>query len=56
MTRAAGYSEIELDRGYRRCAADQRIALGGRIERLWRMGDFAFDQAALISTMGSHRP
>src|ERR1700722_4865013 len=29
--------EIELDRGYRRCTADQRIAVGRRVQRLWRI-------------------
>jgi hypothetical protein len=38
--------EIELDRGYWRCAADQRIAFSGWVQRLWRVGEFAFDQAA----------
>src|ERR1700688_1745711 len=37
--------EIELDRGYRRCAADQCVAFGGRVQRLRRTTQFAFDQA-----------
>ena len=39
--------EIESDRGFWRCAADQRVALGGRVQRLWRISDLAFDQATL---------
>src|SRR3984885_7710766 len=39
-------SEIELDRGFWRGAADQRIAFGGRVQRFWRIGEFAFDQAS----------
>jgi hypothetical protein len=37
--------EVELNRGYRRCAADQRITFGRRVQRLWRIGEFTFDQA-----------
>jgi hypothetical protein len=39
--------EIKLDRGDWRCAADQGIAFGRQIQRFRRVGDIAFDQAAL---------
>lgn len=42
-----GLLEIELDGGFWRCAADERIAFGWRVQRLWRVGEFAFDQATL---------
>jgi hypothetical protein len=39
--------KVECDSGFWRCAADQRIAFGYRVQWLWRVSEFAFDQAAL---------
>jgi hypothetical protein len=39
--------QVELDGGLWRCAADDRIAFGWRVQRLWRVGELAFDQATL---------
>ena len=36
--------KIKLDRGYGRCAADQCIAVGGRVQRFGGGGEFALDQ------------
>ena len=39
--------EVEFNGSLWRCAADKRIAFGWRVQRLWRVGEFAFDQTAL---------
>src|SRR5581483_4560135 len=51
-------SEIELDAGLWRGAADERIAIGWRVQRLRRVSEFAFDQAtlAVVAYPRSARP
>ena len=50
--------EVKLDGGFWRCAADERVAFGWRVQRLWRIGEFASDQAtfAVVAYARSARP
>ena len=50
--------EVKLDGGFWRCTADERIAFGWRVQRLWGVGEFTSDQAtfAVVAYARSARP